>query len=463
MTEENNHINYSAADIEKYHRKELSASAMYAMEKAALDDSFLADAMEGYEERSIQSSAPAIDNDINDLKKRLTERIAEKEKTPVIKFSWWKVAAIILVVAGGAWLYTSQSHKGNEQAVVKTESKKETPLPVQTDSATSSNNKPDSLTITNGLVAIEKKPTVQYKVPSASYKRRETKIDSTDVAALSQSPAEVYNGDQLEKSASQKNAKLKKILPAMSVNADSTASKTDSTKTESRMSFIAADKKQKVAADGFTASPALSGRANYSNTFTGTVVDAANKPLANATIQIPNLNIATVTNDKGYFSFKAKDSALKVSIASVGFETQNLELTTNNIDNENINNIIRLKPSLLNLNEVVVTGYGIQKKTDLTKSKDIVINILDAEPSVSMIEYNQYLDKNKKAPDEVKNIHGTVTVLFTVEKDGSLKNFRVKKSLNKKLDTEAIRLVKDGPSWKLLNGIKAKASVEVKF
>src|SRR5450432_555989 len=317
MTEENNHINYSAADIEKYHRKELSASAMYAMEKAALDDSFLADAMEGYEERSIQSSAPAIDNDINDLKKRLTERIAEKEKTPVIKFSWWKVAAIILVVAAGAWLYTSQSHKGNEQAVVK-------------------------------------KPTVQYKVPSASYKRRETKIDSTDVAALSQSPAEVYNGDQLEKSASQKNAKLKKILPAMSVNADSTASKTDSAKTESRMSFIAADKKQKVAADGFTASPALSSRANYSNTFTGTVVDAANIPLANATIQIPNLNIATVTNDKGYFSFKAKDSALKVSIASVGFETQNLELTTNNIDNENINNIIRLKPSLLNLNKVVV-------------------------------------------------------------------------------------------------------------
>src|SRR5437764_112698 len=78
MNEDKNHINYSAMDIEKYHRGELSPAAMHAMEMAALDDPFLADAMEGYMVASGKNSMTK--DNIPELKQRLAERIAKKDR-----------------------------------------------------------------------------------------------------------------------------------------------------------------------------------------------------------------------------------------------------------------------------------------------------------------------------------------------------------------------------------------------
>ena len=76
MLPKNNDIIYTAADIEKYHNGLMSSKERHALEKAALDDPFLADALEGYATSSINSN-----NDIDELKKRLAARIEqEKEK-----------------------------------------------------------------------------------------------------------------------------------------------------------------------------------------------------------------------------------------------------------------------------------------------------------------------------------------------------------------------------------------------
>jgi hypothetical protein len=48
MAEQNTHINYSAEDIERYLKGKMSAKEMHDMEKAALQDPFLADAIEGF-------------------------------------------------------------------------------------------------------------------------------------------------------------------------------------------------------------------------------------------------------------------------------------------------------------------------------------------------------------------------------------------------------------------------------
>ena len=122
MKDNSNHITYSAADIEKYWKGQLSAAEQHAMEKAALEDPFLADAMEGYETPA--GSRPAvIAADITDLEKRLAERVAEKKKAAVIPFGWWKIAAILVIVAGAGWLYTAVNNKDEQEntAVVKNE------------------------------------------------------------------------------------------------------------------------------------------------------------------------------------------------------------------------------------------------------------------------------------------------------------------------------------------------------
>ena len=47
MTESSNN-NYTAADFERYHAGKMSAAEMHALEKAAMEDPFLADALEGF-------------------------------------------------------------------------------------------------------------------------------------------------------------------------------------------------------------------------------------------------------------------------------------------------------------------------------------------------------------------------------------------------------------------------------
>jgi len=56
MADANTHINYSLADIHRYLSGSLSAKEMHDMERAALEDPFLADALEGYGEADMQQA-----------------------------------------------------------------------------------------------------------------------------------------------------------------------------------------------------------------------------------------------------------------------------------------------------------------------------------------------------------------------------------------------------------------------
>ncbi len=56
---------YTAADFERYHSGQMNESEMHALEKASLQDPFLADALEGY------SYTSTSEKDISDLKEKL--------------------------------------------------------------------------------------------------------------------------------------------------------------------------------------------------------------------------------------------------------------------------------------------------------------------------------------------------------------------------------------------------------
>lgn len=62
---------------------------------------------------------------------------------------------------------------------------------------------------------------------------------------------------------------------------------------------------------------------------------------------------------------------------------------------------------------------------------------------------NQWLSQNIRYPAAAQknNIHGRVTVTFIVEKDGSISNIEVVRSVDPSLDKEATRVVKAMPKW----------------
>src|SRR4051812_43173053 len=98
MAEQNTHINYSAEDIERYLKGTMSPKEMYDLEKAALQDPFLADAIEGFSNTSFEESSKHL----NEVTAALQ---AGREETKVVplpskSFYWWRVAAMIIFIAG---------------------------------------------------------------------------------------------------------------------------------------------------------------------------------------------------------------------------------------------------------------------------------------------------------------------------------------------------------------------------
>ena len=61
----------------------------------------------------------------------------------------------------------------------------------------------------------------------------------------------------------------------------------------------------------------------------------------------------------------------------------------------------------------------------------------------------EYLSTNIQYPNDAyeNGIQGRVIVTFIVEKDGSISNTKVSKTVNPSLDEEAQRLVKSMPHW----------------
>src|SRR5689334_22675209 len=97
---------FTSGDIERYHSGKLSPEERHALEKAALDDPFLADALEGY----AFTSTPAAD--LASIQSRLDEKLNQRKLIPLFqKYKWLSVAAIFLFIAGGVWLAYSISYK----------------------------------------------------------------------------------------------------------------------------------------------------------------------------------------------------------------------------------------------------------------------------------------------------------------------------------------------------------------
>jgi len=102
MNKDKKNIIYTAQDIEQYLAGKLTASQMHAMEKAALDDSLLAEAMEGYEgmkekDWSVQLGA---------LRQQIAEKGSGAKIIPLHQSTgrWWKIAAAIFVIGTGTAL-----------------------------------------------------------------------------------------------------------------------------------------------------------------------------------------------------------------------------------------------------------------------------------------------------------------------------------------------------------------------
>ena len=99
-----------------------------------------------------------------------------------------------------------------------------------------------------------------------------------------------------------------------------------------------------------------------------------------------------------------------------------------------------------NLDEVVITEYGQNKKSGNTGLKTVESQDI---PVLSNNEkFDQYINANiKPVYDESDTLlTGEVFLSFTINKKGRPRNIKVIKSSCNKCETEAIKLLENGPA-----------------
>ncbi|HUN03944.1 MAG TPA: carboxypeptidase-like regulatory domain-containing protein, partial [Niabella sp.] len=95
---------------------------------------------------------------------------------------------------------------------------------------------------------------------------------------------------------------------------------------------------------------------------TGTVTDSKDgMPLQGVTVSVKGTTVATQTNASGAYSLNVPVSANTLVFTSVGFVTQELLITGNEVDAALISTTTAME-------NVVVVAYGTRKKSDLTGS-----------------------------------------------------------------------------------------------
>ena len=464
MNKEKN-ISYSAADIQRYHKGKMTAKEMHALEKAALDDPFLADAIEGYTTVPVNG-----ENDIDLLKKSLDERINKEGKVIWITKStagWWRIAALFIIIAGTGLLTYRYVLRGEKAEVAKTEIEKldtgvnKNIIPLKPDTIESKSVQPAASEKKEELIKpqpSEKKadalvPGEEKKSASKATVTKNEEVTSGLVAAPTQSAAtppkeaEQVNTNRND-AAKQRNAvEFKKSVAKQKTQENADIIIKDTTDK---------DYKERMLKE-FSVSRRIAAQNYKTNIFRGQILDINNSPLPFANVTNIEDDIGTYADVKGNFVLTSPDSVLNVRIRSVGYEN-----STASLKNKLSNNAIILQQDTKNIPSTVLNNRKINTER---KQQGYNMKLEEPEPADGWYNYDTYIANNIKITDEIKtktSPSSAVELSFDVNKYGEPVNIKVEKSVCKECDEEAIRLLKEGPKWKK-NKKSLRAKVAVSF
>lgn len=484
MSDHSQHItHYTAADIQRYLSGGMTASEMHALEKAALEDPFLADAIEGMETAmQVHGEAP-VNTNLEELRAAIAERIKPAGRRRAM--TWWRfAAAAVVLVAAGFFVWNSfmksENSTVNQVATFQKETKADTAArlqPVVTDEgypaefqtadtdALADNSKKSKSRIIPENRSLDKELSDSRASYNYSPNNNTPDPQANRLLAVKPQPPVLADG----KAISLDTNVPAKVAPAPANQLD-LAKKADNMRSQWDLSDTSHTEVVGVLQGKVQGLNIVQSNTKLSNVIRGRVTDNFARPIPNA-----NLNLQTnqrdltmgesyFTDREGYFNIPNKQydtSALNISVAAAGYNTQQFQLNRNVAANQL--NTLQLQPLNQSLNEVVVTGYGARKKTVSGKARDIDLLQQNAEPVYGWVGYEKYLRENNRLRNDSSNIQGEAVVTFIVNRSGILSDFNVTGSLPQPALQEAARLVREGPSWKIKRGRKATTTVIVRF
>jgi hypothetical protein len=337
-------VTYTAEDIRRYLEGKMPPAQMHALEKAALSDPFLADALEGME---LQSDNDKFNADVHDLHTRLAARVKAKRGALVLMDNlWWKIAAVLIIVATGVAviIFTGNRNKSDQYEIAKTESKPED----------------------NRKVKKQENIVIPQSADSENVKQAQ--------------PANATKKEVATKKSGQK------ISPAA--------------QEEKPVQFDRAEPKAFAKAE----------EANVQED-----VEALKRPSASSAPSAP-------------------------AAESVSKESDSM------------------------FDEVIVVGYN-KGKSDKIRSKTVIAGRSEKRvtPGNGWDEFQRYIEDSTKIITADSVFTGEEHLAFTIGDDGLPESIKILRSVSPSHDKEAIRLLQNGPAWKVTKGRKREIRLKLIF
>jgi len=476
MSGDKKNIIYTSKDIEAYFTGQLSPLQRHAMEKDALDDPFLAEAIEGYEAMQGRS-----------WKSQLVElhRHFEEERSPakVIPLNrstgrWWKVAAAVLVIGCGATLtYVLTNKKTAEpgkQEIAKVNTPvKETPTTVSpVTTPTKTENSTSVATKQNPAIKADPATTVVPNNPSLA----QNTIPGAKGSVTVPEKKVVTDGDKGKDVVSalpKLTDKEKTVSPATKINTDDLAKSTITKSpanntpvitaaTNGLFSEIAATRADDAKRKAEQKQAPVTNSQTVTHNFLAQVVGPDNTPLPFANVTIKNEDFGTYADVRGNFKLLSTDSLINVEVRSVGYLPRVYTLRSSASQNR----IVLAEDENTAKERAVVINNGAPSNRSARRGvmKDsLYVNV---EPADGWDNYNAYVRNNIDIPENAvkKDLHGEVEVSFKVHPNGTVSDITVSQSDCADCAELAKRLVEQGPQWKIKKGIrKSSARIKVQF
>jgi hypothetical protein len=446
------------AQIRKYHNGELNAAAMHKLEREALDDPFLMDALEGYEAAGKDQQA-----NLNKLSERLEQRTSVK-KGRIIPWKAWSIAASIIVVLtiGGLWLKKTPTDQKVANVVLPAPDNTKVEQSKDTLKAPVAPVAQAPLITQNAKQATTLKPAGKLS-DKALYQQEISAADANVPAApnsatTAYAPPVVLREVKPQEEKKDNTQQLSEVV-VMNYNQQSkqdSLEKAELARGKARASAAIVDSKLQGKVEGLTVITSKDSKTQFGpghiagTNISGIIISKDDgQPVIGAAIRIKGTNKSTVTNTNGYFALPVSGDKETLDIASIGYERK--QVSAKGGDSLKVE-LDQVKGAL---SEVAVVGYGAKKDADGEPAAE------SAHPQDGWSSLKKYLQTNAFLTDGTT---GSVSIAFTVDTNGTLSDFKIKKSLNATADQKAIDLIKAGPSWVGNNNRKPEqVTVKVKF
>jgi hypothetical protein len=437
MADQHLHIHFSLADIERYLQGRMSAREMHELEKAALQDPFLADAIEGYGSASV----PLAKQHLNQIAAALQAPAQEEAKVVALGRSsrqWWKIAAAVIILAGtaaaGWYVFNRPAVPATPELAQHTEPIAPPPaVPRVTDSFKPAEPAAQKKKLPGQFRKGPAFPKTQPADPQllAAVPRQKQLAPATTAPAVTAEPAAAAPAAEVQ-------------ALRMTARPDSTASAAIPPPAHPTVTAYSAMRK----------SAAASVQAPQHYLLQGTVLDNQQQPVANATVKPQNGKALAMTDDQGRFTLRSMDSVVTVQVSSLGHEDLQASIAAKQP------NVLHLDEASESLADMVVTEIRSRKKAESKKAAD------NAYPAGGWRSFQEYvynkLHKEADTTGSSRFSSGEIELEFLVNEDGIPYDLKVIRSFNDSLNNDAMEALKNGPRW-IITGKKKRNKVTLHF